>query len=184
MAGVDGEAEEAVGLGRFFGGEEGGEEAVRGDEGGVSDGDFASGFVVDGEGGEVLDEGASSPDVEGLDSEADAEDGLGEFGGVVEEEVVDGFAGGVGGRGGGVAVGSVEGGVDVGGAAGQEDAVAGGGEGVELGGSGGEVDGDGLASGTRDGRGVGGPGALVVREIGGGGERNGDAWLHIRVVER
>jgi len=50
VAGVDGEAEEAVGFRGFAGGEEGGEKAVGSDEGGVGDGDFAAGFVVDGQG--------------------------------------------------------------------------------------------------------------------------------------
>ena len=184
VAGVDGKAEEAVGFGGLVGGEEGGEKAVGSDEGRVGDGDFAAGFMVDGQGGEILDEGAAAPDVERLDAEADAEYGLGEFVGMVEEEVVDGFAGGVGGSGGGIAVGTVKGWVYVGGAAGEEKAVATGGEDVDLRGREGEVDGYGLAAGVRDRGGVVRPGALVVGKIPGGGERNGDAWLHIRALNR
>ena len=184
VAGVDGEAEEAVGFGRLGGGEERGEETAGGDERAVGDGYAGAGFVIYREGGEVLDEGAAAPDVERLEAVTDAEDGLGVFRGVVEEEIVGCLAGGIGGGGGWVAVGAVEGWVNVGGAAWQENAVAGSGEGVDLGRRGGDVDGDGLATGAGDGGRVGGPGALVVDEIRRGGLRNGDAWLHRRLLIR
>ena len=97
VGGVDGEAEEAVLRGGFFGGNDGAEEGVGGDGGGVGDGDRFSGGVIDWHGGEVLDEGSAAPDVEGLDAEADGEDGLVEVVGVLDEELIYIFAGGVGG---------------------------------------------------------------------------------------
>ena len=114
----------------------------------MGDGYVFAGFVVDGKRSEVLDEGPAAPDVERLEAVADGEDGLGVFGGVVEEKVVGGFASGVGGGGGRVAIGAVEGWVDVSRAAREENAIATGGEGVDLGARGGEVDGDGLATGA------------------------------------
>jgi hypothetical protein len=123
----------------------------------------------------VLKQGSAAPDVEHLGAEADGEDGLAEVVSVLEEELVDVFAGGVGG------VALLDGllavllGVDVGGAAGEEDAVAGG---DELGGGCGrdiEWDLDGSAAGAGDGLGVLGPGPAVVVGVGGGGERDGDA---------
>ena len=85
----------------------------------VGDGDGFAGGVVDGDGGEVLEEGAAAPDVEGLEAEADGEDGLVEVVGVLEEEFVDVFAGGVGGGALGDGVVAVFLRVDVGGGAGE-----------------------------------------------------------------
>jgi len=62
---------------------------------GVSLGDVVSRAVIDG-GLEVLDERAVEPDVQGLHSAADGEDGLVETEGVLEEKLVDGGAGWVG----------------------------------------------------------------------------------------
>ena len=65
--------------------------------------DFATGGVVDGAdevlfdlGGDVLDDCSAAPDVEGLRSVADGEDGFVEVEGVLDEEFVDGGAGWVG----------------------------------------------------------------------------------------
>ena len=149
VAGVDGQAEEAVLFGGFFGGNDGAEERFGGDGGGVGDGDGAAGGVVDGQGAEVLDEGSAAPDVEGLGAEADGEEGFVEVVGVLDEEFVDVLAGGVGGGALGDGVLAVLVRVDVGCAAGEEDALAG----VdEVGGlAGGEIEGDfdGLAAGLR-----------------------------------
>ena len=93
VAGVDGEAEEAVLFGGFFGGEERAEEGFGRDGGSVGYGYGAAGGVIDGQEAEVLDEGSAAPDVEDLDAEADGEDGLVEVVGVLEEEFVDVFAG-------------------------------------------------------------------------------------------
>jgi len=178
VAGVDGEAQEAILLGGLFMGEEGAEERRRDDGGGVGDGyGFACG-VVDGHGGEVLDEGSAAPDVEGLQAEADGEDGLVEVMGVLNEELVYIFAGGVGGAALGDGVLAVLLGVDVGGAAGEEDGLAGVDEVGCFGGGGGEGDRDWLAAAALDGGSVLGPGLTVVFEVGAGGDGDGYAGFH------
>ena len=110
-----------------------------------------------GMGCEVLDEGSAAPDVEGLGAEADGEEGFVEVVGVLDEEFVYVFAGGVGWGALGDGVLAVFVGVDVGSAAGEEDGLAG----VdEVGGlTGGEVEGDfdGLAAGFGDGLSIVGP---------------------------
>ena len=132
VAGVDGKAGFEVRGSRSGGGArvegggggDGGEEGVGGEDGGVGDGYGAAGGVVDGHGGEVLKQGSAAPDVEHLGAEADGEDGLAEVVSVLEEELVDVFAGGVGG------VALLDGllavllRVDVGSRTGQEDALA------------------------------------------------------------
>jgi len=178
VAGIDGETQETVLRGSFFGGNDGSEERVGCDGGGVGDGyGFARG-VVDREDVEVLDESAAAPDVEGLEAEADGKDRFVEIVGVLNEKFVDIFPGGVGGAALGDGVLAVFLGVDVGGAAGEEDGLAGVDEVGDLGGSGFEGDFDGLASATLDGGGVGWPRALVVGGVGAGGDRNGYAGLH------
>jgi len=149
MAGVDGEAEEIVLFGGFFGGlcgEDVAEEGFWGYGCGVGDGYAAAGGVVDGHRGQVLDEGSAAPDVEGLDAEADGKDRLVEVVGVLDEELVYVFAGVVGGGTLGDGVLAVLVGVDVGGAAGEEDRLAGVDEIGDLGGGAGEGDLDGIAS--------------------------------------
>jgi hypothetical protein len=177
VAGVDGEAEEAVLLGGFFLDDDGAEEGVGGDGDGMGDG-YAAGAVVDGEDVEVLNEGAAAPDVEGLGSEADAEEGLVEVVGVLDEEFVDVFAGVVGRGAGFDGFLTVFVGVEVGSTAGEEDGVAGIDEVCGGGGGGEEGDLDGDAAGALDGGGVGGPGALVVVGVGAGGDGDGYAGLH------
>ena len=64
----------------------------------------AAGAVIDGcveDGGDVLNEGAVAPDVEGLGAVADGEDRLVQVEGVLQQQFVDGGAGGVGGAAGG-----------------------------------------------------------------------------------
>ncbi len=178
VAGVDGEAEESVLIGGFFGGDDGAEEGVRGYGGGVGYGYGLSGGMVHGHGGEVLDKGSSAPDIEGLDTEADGEDGLVEVMGVLDEEFVDVFAGGIGGGALGDGFLAVLVGVDVGGAAGEEDGLAGVDEVCGLAGGGVEGDFDGLAAGFGDGFGVLVPGVPVVFGVGAGRDGNGYAGLH------
>ena len=92
---------------------------------GLEDGAFR-GVVYGGAdfGGDVLDQRAVAPDVEGLDALADGEDGFVEVEGVLDEELVDGGAVGVWGRAVGVAGFAVFLGVDVGWAAGEENALS------------------------------------------------------------
>lgn len=113
----------------------------------------------------MLGERATAPDVHGLHAVADAEDRLFEVEGVLEEELVGGFAEGISGGGFGV-----EGlvpllGVDVCAAAGKEDGLSAGDEArlFFLAGVEGHADGD--ATGLFDSGGVlrpGAPGVLVV----------------------
>lgn len=77
-------------------------------------------------GGDVLDECAAAPDVQRLRALADGEDGLVKIEGVLDEELVDGGAVGVGVFALGDSRFAVFLGIDVGGAAGEEDAMAGG----------------------------------------------------------
>ena len=103
-------------------------EASRGggdDGGGVGYGDRATGGVIDGDGGEVLDKGAAAPDVEHLGAEADGEEGLAVVVGVFEEAEVDLLAGWVGGVAGGDGGLGVTGGVYIEAAAGEEGGLAG-----------------------------------------------------------
>ena len=118
--------------------------------------------------GDVLEEGAAAPDVEGLGALADGEDRLVQVEGVLNEELIDVGAQGVG-RGGVRTAGlGVFLRIDVGGGTGEEDAVAGG-----------EDFGDalrGLVERNGDGRGSGGvEGVEVLRkgaEVVGGGVRD------------
>jgi hypothetical protein len=125
VAGVDGETEEVVLFWGLFGGEEGAEERPGRRSGGVGYGDFAACGVIDGEWGQVLNQRASTPDVEDLDAEADGEDGLVEIVGVLEEELIDVFAGAVGGGALGDRILAVFLRVYVGWAAGKKDGLAG-----------------------------------------------------------
>jgi len=177
MAGIYGQAEKAVALWDLFNGGCLAEQRIRRDRGGVGDGYGSAGLVIDGHGHEVLDDGAAAPDVEHLGAEADGEDGFAHVVGVLEEELVDVFAGLVGGRTLFDWLLAVFLRVDVGGAAGQEDALA---VGDEAGGGGGRIaerDLDGLAATALDGGGVLLPGAAAVLEVGGGGDGDGDAGL-------
>jgi hypothetical protein len=185
VAGVDGEAEEAVlfvGFGFWIGGsgvgDDGSEEGVGVDCGGVGYGYGTSGRVVDRHGDEVLDEGSAAPDVEGLGAETDGKDGFAEVVGVLDQEFVYVFAGGVGGAGLGGGVLAVFLGVYVGGAAGEKDGVAGVDEVGGLAGSGVERDCNGFATGAGDGFSVLRPGFAVVFEVGAGGDGDGYAGFH------
>jgi hypothetical protein len=91
----------------------------------VGDCDGAAGAVVDRHGREVLHQRAAAVDVERLRAEADAEQRLGEALGVLEQEGVNGLAGGVGRVALGDGVLAVAGGGDVGRAAGEQDALTG-----------------------------------------------------------
>jgi hypothetical protein len=178
VAGVDREAEEVLLLGGFFRGEEGAEKGFGCDGCVVGDGDAAAGGVVDGEDTEVLNESTAAPDVENLDAEADGEDGLVEIVGVLEEELIDVLARVV--RGGGFGDGfvAVFVGIDVGGATGEENGLAGVNEIGNSGWGSSEGDLDGLAAASFDGRSVLRPGALVIGDVGAGGDGDGDARLH------
>ncbi len=178
VAGVDGEAEEAVLFGGFVMRNDGSKEGVGGDGGGVGDGYGTASRVIYRHWDEMLDEGSSAPDVEGLGSEADGEDGFVEVVGVLDEEFVDVFPGGVGGGALGDGVLAVFVGVDVGRAAGEEDGLAGVDEVGCLAGRGGEGDCYGFSAGTLDGLGILGPGALVVDGVGAGGDGDGYARFH------
>ncbi len=133
--------------------------------------------MIDRDGREVLDEGSAAVDVQDLGAETDGEDGLLVEEGVLEEEGVDGLAGGVGVGAFGDAVVAVVCGIDVGWAAGEEDGLASAHEFGEAGRSEGNF--GGLATGLADGFSVGRPGALVVFVVGGGGDGDRDAGLHV-----
>jgi hypothetical protein len=180
VAGVDGQAEEVVLFGSFVCSEQRAEERFGCGRSGVGDGDFATGGVVDGKDGEVLDQGAAAPDVKDLDAEADGEDRFVEVVGVLEEELIDVFARGVGGGTLGDGVLAVLVGVDVGGAAGEENGLAGIDEVGDRDWGGVEGDLDGLASAAFDSDCVLRPGALVVGGIVAGGLRNCDARAGMR----
>jgi hypothetical protein len=110
-------------------GDEGREPGSWGDFEGVGFEDGTFGGVVYGGsdlGGDVLDEGASAPDVEGLQALTDGEDRLVEVEGVLQEELVNGGAWCVGRRALGDAGLTVFLRVDVGGAAGKKDSLDGG----------------------------------------------------------
>jgi hypothetical protein len=62
----------------------------------VSHGDGAAGRVIDWKGREILNQGASTPNVQRLRSEADGEEGLVEVVGILDEELVNIFAGRIG----------------------------------------------------------------------------------------
>jgi hypothetical protein len=96
VARVDGEAEEVL-LFRGFGwNEDSPEERFGRDGGGVGDGNLAAGRVIHRERGEVLNQRAATPYVEDLDAEADGKDGLVEVVCVLEEKLINIFAGVVG----------------------------------------------------------------------------------------
>jgi hypothetical protein len=185
VAGVDGQSKEPIllwGFGGFFesflGGDDGSKEGVGGDGSGMRDGYTTAGGVVDGKDVEVLYQGSSAPDVEGLEAEADREDGLVEVVGVLNEEFVYIFPRWVGWRALGNRVLAIFVRVDVCRAAGKEDCLTGINKIRGL--RGGRVEGDldGLAAAVGDGCGVHGPGALVVVEVSAGGDGDGYAGLH------
>lgn len=178
VAGVDGEPEKAVLLRRLGRGNDGGEQRVGRDGGGVRDGHAAPGAVIDRHRRKMLDQRTTAPDVERLRAEADGEDGLVQVVGVLEEKLVDVLAGGVGGVRLGHGLLPVLVGIGVGGAAGQKDGLAGVDEVGGGAGRGVERHLDGMAAGFFDGLGVDRPGTEIVVGVGAGGQRNGDAGLH------
>ena len=178
VAGVDGQAQEAVLFGGFVRDDEAAEQGFRRDRRGVGHCDGATGGVVHGQGARCWTEGSAAPDVEGLHAEADGEQGFVQVVGVLEEEFVDGLAAGIGGGGLGFGVLAVLLRVDVGSAAGEEDALAA----IDEVGYGGlrEVERDlhRLPSRPLDRIGVLGPGAFAVGEVGAVGDGDCDAGLH------
>jgi len=178
MAGVDGEAEEVFLLRGFFRGEKCAEKGFRGDCSRVGDRDFAACGVIDEKRAKVLYERASAPGIEDLGSKADSEERLVEVVGVLEEEFVDVFAGGVGWGALGDGVVAVLVRVDVGGTAGKENGVAGVDEIDGLDWRGMERDFDWLAAAALDAGGVLGPGTVIVAGVGAGGLGDSDAGLH------
>lgn len=143
---------------------------------------LAAGGMVDRDRREVLDERTAAPDVKGLNAVADAEDGFEVFVGVLEEEVVGGFAGEIGWGRGRVDLGAITGRVKVGGTAGEANTSAGGRDGGDLRGGGGKVDLDGFTARAIYCVRIARPGALVVGGVGAGGDRNSDAGLHFYKV--
>ena len=125
-----------------------------------------------------MDEGSTAPDVERLGAEADGEDRFVEVVGVLDEEFVDVFAGGIGGAALGNWVLAVFLGVDVGGTAREEDGLAGVDKIGCLARGGVEGDFDGFATGAGDGFGVLRPGLAVVFEVGAGRDGDGYAGFH------
>src|ERR1017187_7361243 len=130
----------------------------------------------------MLLERTGAPDVERLQTVADAEDRLAHVVGVLQEEFVGIVTQTIGCGGLGVARGSVFFGIDIGGTTWQGDAVAGFYLLRDLGVGGLHVDDDGFASSFAD-------GPLVLRQrahhvagVRGVGKRNGDAWFHDVVV--
>ena len=131
------------------------------------------------DGGQVLNEGAVAPDVEILHALADAEDGFMEVEGVLEEQLVDRGARGVGGIAGGDRSFAVALGVGVETAAGKENAVGGGEEFGDAIGALVEGDDDGDGAGGVERGDVGREGSLVVFGVAGGfryGNASGHGW--------
>jgi hypothetical protein len=155
-----------------------GEARAGGDADEVGVGDGASRAVVHGDaadGGQVLNEGAVAPDVEGLGAVADGEDGLLEVEGVLEEKFVDCCAGGIGGAAGGDGSFAVALRVDVEAAAWKEHALGGGEKFGDAVGTLVEGDEDGGGTGRVEGGEVGRQGALIVLRVDGGlGEDDAD----------
>ena len=178
VTGVNRKAEEVLLFRGFFRCEQSAEKRLGSDRGSVGDGDFAAGGVIDGERSEILHEGAAAPGVEDLNAKADGEERLVEIVRVLEEELVDVFAGGVGGGALGDGIVAVLVGVHVGRTAGEKNSLTGIDEvnGLDRGGV--ERDCDGLAAAALDTGGVLGPGALVVLGVGAGGLGDRDARLH------
>ena len=134
------------------------------------------------DGFEVLDERAVAPDVERLRAVADGEDGLVQVEGVLQQELIDGGAAGIGGAALGDAGLAKPLRINVKAAAGEQNAV-----------DAGEQAGDAvlaLVEGHEDGRGSGGveggdigrQRALVVLGVAAGGFGNGDSDSHRRIV--
>ncbi len=90
----------------------------------MGDGYALSGGVVHWQDCQMLHQRPAAPDIERLGAEADAEQRLVEVVGVLEEELVDGLTGAVGGGALGDGVLAVLLGVDVGWAAGEQEALA------------------------------------------------------------
>jgi hypothetical protein len=178
MAGVDRQAKKAILLRRLFGGNDGAEERIRRNGSGMGDSDTATGGVVDWQDIKVLDQSSTTPDVEGLSSEADREDGFVEIVGVLDEELVHIFAGGVGRGALGDRLLTVFVRVDIRWAAREENGLTGVDQVSDLGRSSFEGDLDGVAATALNSRGIHGPGALVIGEVGAGRDGNGDARLH------
>jgi hypothetical protein len=153
------------------------EQGILGHNRRVGGGDGAAGGVVHGHWHEVLDQGATAPDVEHLGPEADGEDGFAHIVGVLEEELIYILAGGVGRAAFGIGLLAVFLRVHVGGGAGKEDALA---VGYELGCSCRlliQLYFYGLCSAAFEGLRVLLPGAAVIFQVGGGGNGDGYAGL-------
>jgi hypothetical protein len=146
VAGVDREAEKAFLLGSFFCSEKCAKEGFGSYGSAMGNRDFATCGVVDGEWAEVLNERSAAPGVEDLDTETDGEKRLVEVVRVLEEKLVNVFAGGVGGCALRDEIVAVLVWVDVGRAAGKQDGLTGVDEIDGLDRSGVEGDLDGLAA--------------------------------------
>lgn len=141
--------------------------------------DGAAWVVVDGGAylcGDVLNQGASAPGIEALQTLADGEDGLVEIEGVLEEELVDGSARCVSGRGFGLPGGAVFLGVDVGGAAWEKNSLHCGEDASDALRRLMERDGDWGGSGRAQGVEVLRQGALVIRSVKRSWFRDGDMY--------
>ena len=146
----------------------------------MGDRDFAASRVIDRQDGEVLDESASAPDVEDLNAEADGEDGLVKIVRVLEEEFVDVFTRRVSGGALGDWILTVFVRVHVGGTAWEENGLAGVDEICDLDWCCEERDFDWLSAAAFHSLCVLRPGALVVGDVGAGGDGNCDAGTRMR----
>jgi hypothetical protein len=144
----------------------------------------SAGGVIDGEYRKILHQGATAPDVEKLQTEADREDGFIEVMGVLNKEFIYVLASAVGWRALGDRFLAVFLRVDVGGASWEEDGLAGVDEIGDGGGGGVDWNFDWKAAASLNGCGVLRPGALVVGEVSASRDGNGDAGLHGRLIIR
>src|SRR5271163_2494081 len=173
VAGVDGKPEEEVLLWGLGGGEEAAKEGLGSDCSGMSDRDTAASGMVHRENGQILNQRATTPDVEELDAEADSEDRLIEVVGVLDEKLIDIFAKTIGRGALGYRLLAVFVGVHVGRTTREQDPLAGIDEVGDGRWGGNKGDFDRLAAAALNGRGVLRPRTLVVGKIGAG--RDGDS---------
>ena len=175
VAGVDGKTEEVVLFGCFLSGDECAEKGFGCCGCGVGDSDFAACGVIDGKDAEILNKRAAAPDVEDLDTKTDGEDGFVEVVCILKEEFVGVFARRVGRSAFGNGVLTVFLGVDISGAAREKNGLTGVDEVGNLNRSETKRNFYGCASTALDCRSILRPRALVIRAIGTGGLRDGDA---------
>jgi hypothetical protein len=183
---ADGLMVAGIDLGRFGAGrEKPGQARIGGNADGVGLGDGAAGSVIDRGidlGFEVLEQGAIAPDVERLGAMADGEDGLAEIEGILQEELIDGSAAGIGGAALGDAYLAKPLRVNVIAAAREENAVYAGEQAGDAVGALVEGDEEGGGSGGVERGDVGRQGALIVFGVAAGRFGDGDADGHRRIV--